>query len=52
MGMYITVALVSVVVVAMVVVLSMVTLKKGYGYKHSVDPLPDEEKQEDGKDKK
>ncbi|MGJ9459470.1 YtzI protein [Oceanobacillus sp. CF4.6] len=47
MGTYITVGIISVVVVAIVVGLSLVTLSKGYSYKHSVDPLPDEDKKED-----
>jgi len=41
-----TVIVISIVVVLLVVVLSLVTLSKGYAYKHSVDPLPD-----DGEDK-
>ena len=42
MGAYIVVGVVSLLVVAMVLVLSMVTISKGYGYKHSIDSLPDE----------
>ncbi len=52
MGTYITVGFVSLVVVGMVVVLSLVTLSKGYGYKHSVDPLPDDEDERDSEKKK
>ncbi|MFC4025390.1 YtzI protein [Oceanobacillus longus] len=47
MGTYITVGIVSLIVVVIVVGLSLVTLSKGYGYKHSVDPLPDDHKEED-----
>ncbi|GIO24571.1 YtzI protein [Oceanobacillus sp. J11TS1] len=43
MGSYVAVITVSIIVVAMVIILSMVTLSKGYGYKHKIDPLPDEE---------
>lgn len=40
----------SVVLVVVVVVLSLMTINKGYGYKHSIDPLPedDEDKRENG----
>lgn len=44
MGTYITVGVISIVVILLVVVLSLVTLSKGYGYKHSVDPLPEDKK--------
>ncbi|WP_087974481.1 YtzI protein [Oceanobacillus rekensis] len=47
MGTYLTVGIVSLVFVGMVVALSLVTLSKGYGYKHSVDSLPDNDKEED-----
>ncbi|WP_338061882.1 YtzI protein [Virgibacillus indicus] len=47
MGAYIVVGAVSLLVVAMVVILSMVTISKGYGYKHSIDSLPDEETSEE-----
>lgn len=36
----------TVVIVAMVLVLSLKTLSKGYGYKHKVDPLPDQAEEE------
>ncbi|MCM3399000.1 YtzI protein [Oceanobacillus profundus] len=39
---YVVVGVVSVVVVVLVVWLSLVTLSKGYGYKHSVDPKPED----------
>lgn len=45
MGTYITVGIISIVVVGLVVLLSLVTLSKGYGYKHSVDPLPEEDEE-------
>lgn len=47
MGSYIGVIAVSVIVVAMVIILSLVTLSKGYGYKHKIDPLPDEKENKD-----
>ncbi|WP_339229947.1 YtzI protein [Oceanobacillus sp. FSL K6-2867] len=47
MGTYVVVGVISVVVVILVVWLSLVTLSKGYGYKHSVDPLPEDTENED-----
>jgi hypothetical protein len=43
MGSYLTVVIISLVFVGMVVALSLVTLSKGYGYKHSVDSYPDKD---------
>lgn len=34
------VAVVCILITIVVVLLSMLTLNKGYGYKHSIDPLP------------
>lgn len=36
------VVVISAIIIVMVLVLSLITLSKGYGYKHTVDPLPDE----------
>lgn len=33
---------ISIVVVVIVLVLSLITITKGYAYKHSIDPLPDD----------
>lgn len=44
MGDYFIVGIVSVIVVVGVVLLSLLTLSKGYAYKHSVDPIPDDDK--------
>ncbi|GAB3045863.1 YtzI protein [Virgibacillus ainsalahensis] len=38
--------LLSVGIAAIVLLLSMVTISKGYGYKHTVDPHPDEKKKD------
>ncbi|MBP1968551.1 Ca2+/H+ antiporter [Virgibacillus natechei] len=46
------VAIISILVVAFVLILSLVTISKGYAYKHSVDPLPDEEVQEQNSEEK
>jgi Tfp pilus assembly protein PilO len=37
----------TILVVAMVLGLSLKTLSKGYGYKHTIDPLPNSEEEED-----
>ena len=47
MGSYLTVVIISLAFVGMVVALSLVTLSKGYGYKHSVDSIPDKDKEDD-----
>ncbi|GIO27174.1 YtzI protein [Ornithinibacillus bavariensis] len=36
------VAIVCIVITIIVVALSILTLDKGYGYKHTIDPLPSE----------
>ncbi|SHH12927.1 MULTISPECIES: YtzI protein [Virgibacillus] len=36
------VSTISFVVVILVLVLSLITIKKGYAYKHQIDPLPEE----------
>ncbi|WP_081755799.1 YtzI protein [Paucisalibacillus sp. EB02] len=43
------VAVICIVITVIVVFLSILTLDKGYGYKHTVDPLPSdvEEEKED-----
>ncbi|WP_084268684.1 YtzI protein [Oceanobacillus damuensis] len=51
MGAYIAVGIVSVAIVGLVVGLSLATLSKGYGYKHSIDPLPAGKKEEDLEEK-
>ena len=45
MGAYVAVAFGSIVFVALLIILSLATINKGYGYKHTVDPHPDEEKE-------
>ncbi|WP_010651815.1 YtzI protein [Oceanobacillus massiliensis] len=47
MATYITVGIASIIVVGLVVLLSLTTLSKGYSYKHSVDPLPEDDKEDD-----
>lgn len=42
MGAYVAVGVASFILIVMVVGLSLLTIKKGYGYKHSIDPLPEE----------
>lgn len=37
-----TALIVSIVLTAIVLVLSLVTISKGYGYKHTIDPLEDD----------
>ncbi|MHA6253066.1 YtzI protein [Oceanobacillus sp. CAU 1775] len=37
----------SLVFIGLVVVLSLATISKGYGYKHKIDPHPDEEIKEE-----
>lgn len=51
MSTYIVVGAISLLVVALVLILSMITISKGYRYKHSVDPLPDEEENGSSDDK-
>jgi hypothetical protein len=43
MGAYIIAGVASLAFVAMVFYLSMKQISKGYSYKHSIDPLPDNE---------
>ena len=43
MAAYVAVIATSIVLVVLVVVLSLVTINKGYSFKHTVDPHPDEE---------
>jgi len=43
------VAVFSALIIVMVLVLSLVTLSKGYGYKHTIDPLPEEKDNDDYK---
>ncbi|RDW21158.1 YtzI protein [Oceanobacillus chungangensis] len=45
MGAYIIAGVVSLAFVAMVFYLSMKQISKGYSYKHSIDPLPEDEKE-------
>lgn len=47
MGAIVAVVAGSIVLVVLVVVLSLATINKGYGYKHTVDPLPDDEATEE-----
>ncbi|UJL46939.1 YtzI protein [Virgibacillus sp. NKC19-16] len=51
MGDYIIVVIVSIIVVIGVLLLSLLTLSKGYAYKHSVDPLPDDDKSNESQEK-
>lgn len=43
MGAYVAVAFGSIVFIAIVIILSLATINKGYSYKHTIDPHPDEE---------
>ena len=47
MGAYVAVGFGSIVFIAIVIILSLATIKKGYSYKHSVDPHPGEGKEID-----
>ncbi|MCM3740487.1 YtzI protein [Oceanobacillus luteolus] len=49
MGAYVAVVAASIVLIIMVVVGSLITINKGYGYKHSVDPLPEDEEERNSK---
>ncbi|WP_077624077.1 YtzI protein [Sediminibacillus massiliensis] len=40
--MMVTVSIISVIIVALVIGLSLLTTSKGYAYKHTIDPLPQE----------
>jgi len=46
MGAIVAVVGASLILIVMVIVLSLITINKGYGYKHTVDPHPDDEKNE------
>ncbi|CDQ40995.1 MULTISPECIES: YtzI protein [Virgibacillus] len=49
MSTYIVVIIACIIVVAIVLILSLVTISKGYAYKHEIDPLPDEWETTEGK---
>lgn len=42
-----TIYVVSIIFILFVLVLSLLTITKGYGFKHSVDPHPGEDKQDE-----
>lgn len=37
-----TILIISIVIVIIVLLLSILTISKGYSYKHTVDPIPEE----------
>ncbi|QGH33061.1 YtzI protein [Gracilibacillus salitolerans] len=44
------VIIVCIIIVIAVLALSIMTLNKGYGYKHTIDPLPSEQENSEGKE--
>jgi len=41
-----TILIISIVIVAIVLLLSILTISKGYSYKHTIDPAPDHKLEE------
>ncbi|MBY7142252.1 YtzI protein [Virgibacillus sp. NKC19-3] len=52
MGDYLLVGIISIIAVVGVLLLSLLTLSKGYAYKHSIDPHPDEEQSEESQEER
>lgn len=47
-----TIHVVSIIVILFVLILSLITISKGYGFKHSVDPHPEESRKDEKVDEK
>ena len=50
--MVMTSVVISIVLTIVILLLSLLTISKGYGYKHTVDPKPDSEAKKEMHDKK